>query len=240
VARSWWPQGEAIGDRILIGRFEGREFLKDPPREVIGIVGDTKTLTLQDPPRPTIFIPLTQGLSSSNLAWIVRVNVGAAEDLRRAVAEIDPSQRVRRLRAMDEIVASMTASSRFNAALFGIFASVAVLLAAIGLYGVQSFLVAQRFQEIGTRMALGATHGDVLGVFLKQGILLTAIGLGLGVAAALFLTGWLSSLLYGVQPNDPLSFAAISLLLLLVGVAASYIPAHRATMIDPIVALRCD
>jgi putative ABC transport system permease protein len=242
VARSWWREGDAISDRILIGRFEGREFLKDPPREIVGMVGDTKTLTLQDPPRPTIFIPLTQGLPSSNLAWIVRarVSAGLAEDLRRAVAEIDPSQRVRRLRAMDEIVASMTASSRFNASLFGIFASVAVLLAAIGLYGVLSFLVAQRFQEIGTRMALGAARGDVLMVFLKQGVLLTAIGLGLGLAAALFLTGWLSSLLYGVQPNDPLSFAAISLLLLLVGVAASCVPAYRATRIDPIVALRCD
>lgn len=242
LARRWWREGDPISDHVLIGRFQGRELLKDPVREVIGIVGDTKTLTLQDPPRPTIYIPLTQGLPSSNLAWIVRAggSAGLAEDLRRAVAEIDAGQRVRRLRAMDDIVASMTASSRFNASLFGIFASIAVLLAAIGLYGVLSFLVAQRFQEIGTRMALGAARGDVLRVFLKQGVVLTAIGLGLGLAAARFLTGWLSSLLYGVQPHDPLSFAAISLLLLLVGVAASYVPAYRATKIDPMVALRCE
>lgn len=242
VARSWWRDGDAIGDRILIGRFEGREFLKDSPREVIGIVGDTKTLTLQEPPRPTIFIPMTQGLPSPNLAWVIRANdsVGMAEDLRRAVAEIDPGQRVRRLRTMDEIVASMTASSRFNASLFGMFASVAVVLAAIGLYGVLSFLVAQRFQEIGTRMALGAGRSDVLRYFLKQGLVLTATGLGLGLAGALALTGWLASLLYGVQPRDPLSFAAVSLVLFLVGLAASAVPAYRATRIDPIVALRCE
>lgn len=240
LARTWWREGDAIGDHVLIGHFQGREVLKDPSREIVGVVGDTKALTLQAPPRPTIFIPIAQALPSSTLAWIVRADMSAelAERIRGVVREIDARQGVRRLRAMSAIVESMTAGSRFNALLFGIFASVALVLAAIGLYGVLSTLVAHRFQEIGTRMALGADRRDVLKVFLKQGFVLTAIGLGLGIAGALSLTTWVSSLLHGVQPHNPLSFVAISLLLLAVGLVASYVPAQRAANIDPIAALR--
>lgn len=240
VARRWWPQGEAIGDRILIGRFQGHEFLTDPPREVIGIVADTKTAVLQEPPRPTVFIPMPQGLPAPNLAWIVRTegSPGLAEELRRLVADTDPAQRVRQVRTMDDVVASTTSGSRFNASLFAVFAAVALALASVGVYGLLSFLVTQQRQEIGTRMALGARPADVLKLFLRQGLLLTTVGLGIGLVGALWLAGWLSSLLYGIQPNDPLSFVAVSLLLLAVGLAASYVPARRATKTDPIVALR--
>jgi predicted permease len=241
LARAWWPHGDAIGDRIIIGLFQGREFFKDSPREVIGIAGDTKT-RLKDPPRPTVFVPMTQtdAVPGSNLAWIVRSSgsAGLAGELRRAAADIDPGQRIRQLRTMEEIVASTTASSRFNAWLFGIFAGVALALAAVGVYGLLSFSVAQRRQEIGMRMALGAMRADILKLFLKQGLLLLAIGLGLGLGGALLLTRWLSSLLYGVRPDDPISFALVSLLLLLVGLAATCIPAHCATKIDPMAALR--
>jgi putative ABC transport system permease protein len=243
VARTWWPQGSAVGDRIIVGRFRGRSFLNDPPREVVGIVADTKTSALKEPPRPTVFLPLTQalgGFGGGNLAWIVSTNAsgGIAENLRRAVLEIDSSQRIRQFRTMDQIVASTSADSRFNAWLFGIFAGVALALAAIGVYGLLSFSVAQRRQEIGTRMALGAGRADVLKLVLKQGFALTSIGLGIGLAGGLFLARWLSSLLYGVRPNDPLSFGLVSLLLLSVGLTASYLPARRATRIDPMVALR--
>jgi putative ABC transport system permease protein len=139
---------------------------------------------------------------------------------------------------MDQVVASTSADSRFNAWLFGIFAGVALALAAIGVYGLLSFSVAQRQQEIGTRMALGAARADILKLVLKQGLALTTIGLGMGLAGGLVLARWLSSLLYGVRPNDPLSLGIVSLVLLFVGLVASYLPASRATKIDPMVALR--
>jgi putative ABC transport system permease protein len=134
---------------------------------------------------------------------------------------------------MDEIAASTNATPRFDAWLFGMFAGLALVLAAIGVYGLLSFSVAQRRQEIGIRMALGASRADVSKLALRQGIALTIIGLGLGLAGAPFLGRWLSSLLYGVGSRDPFSFVAVSLVLI-----ASYIPAHRATKVDPMAALR--
>ena len=128
VARSWWPQTNPIGDRITIGRFQGKEFFKDVPREVVGIVGDTKAVTLQAPPRPTVYVPMTAALGGSSLAWVVKTDGTGdfATRLRSAIAAIDAGQRVRRLRTMNEIVALTSATSRFNATLFGIFAGVAL------------------------------------------------------------------------------------------------------------------
>jgi len=243
VARSWWQASDAIGDRLVIGLFKGKRLVDDAPREVVGIVGDTKAATLKDPPRPTVFIPMEQALSeASSISWIVRADhsAGLAAQLRAAIAEVNPGQRVLQLRTMDEIVGSTTATSRFNASLFAIFAGVALILAVVGVYGVLSFMVAQRRQEIGTRMALGAGRADVLSLFLMQGATLTTVGLGLGLAAALLLTRWLSTLLYGVRPNDPTSFAAVAVLLLFVGLAASYLPARRAARVDPMAALRSE
>ncbi len=240
LARVWWPQDNPIGDHIVIGRFQGHDFGKPIPREVIGIAGDTKTATLKDAPRPTIYVPMTQADAPSSLVWIVRTDgsAGLGEELRRAIAAIDPSQRVRQLQSMDALIASTTVTPRFNASLFASFAGVAVVLAAIGVYGLLSFLVAQRRQEIGTRIALGASRGDVLKLFLTQGLALTIVGLAIGLGGALAVTKWLTSLLFGVRPNDPLSFAAVSLLLVLVGLTATWLPARRATKIDPMVALR--
>jgi putative ABC transport system permease protein len=177
---------------------------------------------------------------TGKLAWIVKVDntTGIPQQLRQIIGEFDPTQRIQDLRAMDEIVASATANSRFDAWLFGTFAGLALILAAIGVHGLLAFSVAYRRQEIGTRMALGASRANVLWFFLKQGFILTAIGLGLGLPGAFFLTHSLASLLYGIKPNDPLSFFTVSLVLLLVGVAASYIPSFRATRIDPTVTLR--
>jgi ABC-type antimicrobial peptide transport system permease subunit len=173
---------------------------------------------------------MTAAFGGPSLAWVAKTDGTAdfAAQLRSAIAAIDANQRVRRVRTMNEIVASTSATSRFNATLFGIFAGVALLLAALGLYGVLSFLVTQRRQEIGIRMALGASKPDVLKVFLKQGLGLSLAGLCVGIAGALFVSRWLASLLFGVTPTDPFSFVAVSLVLLAVASAASYLPARRA------------
>jgi putative ABC transport system permease protein len=243
VARAWWPQGNPLGDRVVPCRFRGKDLdgCKESPREVVGVAGDTKTVELKSPPRPTIYIPAAQASwYDGGLHWVVRGNLSPtfAEQLRRAVAEMDPHQRVARVRTMDEILSSTTADSRFDAWLFGAFAALALALTAIGIYGLLSFTVARRTNEFGTRMALGASRGDVLRLVLKQGVTLTAVGLAFGLAGALVLGRSLSSLLFGVGATDPLSFAGVSVVLLGVGVLASYIPARRATKTDPMVALR--
>jgi predicted permease len=242
LARRWFPQVNPVGDRIVVGRFEQQEFpeIIEPPREIVGVVADTKGPELKAPARPTIYVPVAQARGSNGLSWVVRagLSAGLAQQLRRAVADIDSTQRVIRMQPMTEIVASTTADSRFDAWLLAIFAGVALALSAIGIYGMVSFSVAQRRHEIGTRMALGASRGDILGMVIRQGVTLLAIGLVLGIAGALAVARSLASLLYGVRPSDPVSIVTVSLILLSVGLVASYLPARRASRVDPMVALR--
>jgi putative ABC transport system permease protein len=241
LARRWWPNGDPLGDRVVIGRFQGRDFGHPTPREVVGVVADTKTAYLKEPPRPTVYVPAAQSADPpSALSWVLRapLSTGLLAQIRRTIAEIDSRQRVTNIRTMEEIVASTTARSRFDAWLFASLAGLALLLTAIGVYGLLSFSVARRTNEIGTRMALGASRADVLKLVLRQGVSLIAIGLILGLSAALVVTRFLSTLLFGVSATDPLSFLGVSALLLCVGTLASYLPARRATRIDPMVALR--
>ena len=161
-----------------------------------------------------------------------------APSLRRAVMELDREQPISRVASMEQNLADSVATKRISTLLLGFFASVAVLLAAIGIYGVISFSVARRRHEIGVRMALGARGGDVLWMVVGQGTVLAAAGVVLGLAAAFALTRLMSSLLYGVKATDPRVFAAVSLLLLLVAALASFVPARRAARMDPMVSLR--
>ncbi|HEY3836063.1 MAG TPA: ABC transporter permease [Bryobacteraceae bacterium] len=240
VTRAWWPRGGAIGDQVVIGRFRGREVFKDTAREVVGVVADTKSLFLREQPRPTVYIPLAQAWTPGNLMWIVRATLtpGLAADLRHAVSEIDPSQRIGRFQTLQAIVETTTATSRFDAWLFGIFGALALALTAIGVYGLLSFSIARRTNEIGIRMALGASRAGVLRMVLRQGLGLVLVGIATGLGAAFFLTRFLSSLLFGVRASDPLSFVLGAGLLILAGSLASYFPARRATRVDPMVALR--
>jgi putative ABC transport system permease protein len=241
LARHWWPNGNPLGDRVWIGRFRGRDFGNPTAREVVGVVADTKTAYLKTPPMPTVYFPASQnGYTTSSIHWVLRATLSPAlaSDLRRAILEIEPRQRVLELQTMEDIVAKTTASSRFDAWLFTSLAGLALLLTAIGLYGLLAFSVVRRTNEIGTRMALGASRGAVLRLILRQGAGLVAAGLVLGLAGAFLVTRWLATLLFGIQATDPVTFAGVAAMLLMVGLLASYVPARRATKIDPMAALR--
>jgi putative ABC transport system permease protein len=243
LARTWWPNASPFGDRIVLGRFRDKVYSDgEPPREVVGVVGDTKTLYLKQPARPTVYIPVPQTPWMGATDWVVRADLspGIAGELRKTIAEIDPRQAVRRLRTMDEIVESAAADSRFDAWLFGTFAGLALVLTSIGVYGLLAFFVARRTSEIGIRLAMGASRGDILAQILKQGAVLIMIGLALGLAGAFAATRAFSKLLFGVSPTDPSTFAAVAALLFAIGMLASFLPARRASMVDPMVALRSE
>ena len=247
VARQWWKQGDPLGGRVVIGLYNSKTYpeILDDPRLVVGVVGDTKTVLPQETMRPTVYVPLGQlsdkfAKYTGSIAWVVRSErqMGIAESLRRAIADADPRQRIGRFQPVQEIVDRTTAGSRFDALLFSIFAALALVLSAVGVFGVLSFSVARRTQEFGTRMALGASRGAVLGMVLRQGAGLILAGLAIGLGAAYTATRYIEKMLYGVKSTDPLSFATVAALLLAVGVLASWLPARRATKVDPMVALR--
>jgi predicted permease len=243
VARAWWKGESPIGDRIVVGEYGGRQFpeILEAPREVVGVVTDVKNLAVYEAEPTTVYVPASQlSRPLASTAWVVRASgnpdLGAA--LRGAVAAMNPHQRVVNLQAMSDIVAGSVARPTFNALLMGMFATLAIALTAVGIYGVLSFHVARRTQEIGIRIALGARRANVLRMVVAEGVVLVMAGIGIGLAGALALTRFLSSLLFGVEPRDPLTFAAVSLLLTVVALLAAYIPARRAAKVDPIVALR--
>ena len=247
LVRTWWPGGGALGDRVLIGTFRGRHFsgarTPDAPREIVGVVTDTKDRALTHMPAPTVFVPIEQGVGfASSITWIVKgeTSDGFAVRVRAAVADVDPAQRVLQLRTMDDLVRATTATSRFDALLFVTLALAGTALAAVGLYGLLSFIVTGRRQEIGTRVALGAGRGQIFRQFLRQGIALTAMGLAVGLGGSLLMTRWLTRLLYEVKGDDPASLVAVAILFLMIGGVASSLPARRAATGDPVEALRAE
>ena len=241
LAARWWGRANPIGDHVVIGLFQGQRLTDDSPREVVGVVEDTKRLNLKEPFQPTVYVPAVQW-TPGNISWVLRGDFGPgfADELRQAIKEIDPRQRVERIQTLEAAVASSTADSRFDAWLFGLFATLALALTSIGIYGMLSFSVARQTHEIGTRIALGATPARVLRLVLKQGAAPVAIGMIAGVAAAFALTRPLSNLLFHVRPTDWPPYAVVPSLVMAIGILASYLPAHRAARVDPLIALRSE
>jgi putative ABC transport system permease protein len=227
---------EAIGKRLSIWRDE--KFM----REIVGVVGDTKTGSLTGEGGAQIYVPNAQ--ARENFMGLVIRTAGDpaafATTLRREVQALDKDQPIYNVRTMDDVVANSLGTRRVSMQLFAVFAIAALLLAAVGISGVMAYSVTQRTQEIGIRMALGAQGGDVLRMVVRQGMTLALIGIGVGLAGAFGLTRVLANLLFGVKATDPVTFVAISLLLTFVALLACYLPARRASRVDPVIALRAD
>jgi putative ABC transport system permease protein len=239
AVRRYFPGEDPMGKRITVGwsvngvRRGG---------EVVGIVGDTKQVAPDEEGQPELYLPFAQA-PMSTLSVVVRSTAepaAVAAAARTAVRELDPDLPIYNLQPLTEAVAESSATRRFYMFLLGGFATVALLLAAVGIYGVISYSVGQRSQEIGIRMALGATRDRVLRAVVGQGLVLASIGAAAGLLGALLATRGLRSLLYEVSATDPLTFAAIAGLLLVVSWIACYIPARRAARVDPLIAMRYD
>ena len=239
-ARHYFGGTEAVGQRVII-EGEGGDNKLGPPREIVGVVGDVHHEGLDTESGDEYYVPYTQ-VPQAFMSLVVRSTAtkpeALAASLREVIRQKDPEQYVAKIQPMTQLMADAVARRRFNALLTGLFAMVALLLASVGIFGVLNYTVTQRTQEIGLRLALGAQTRDVLRLVLSQGVRLILIGLGLGLIASFALTRVLTGMLFGVTPTDPLTFTAVSLVLLGVALFACYVPARRATKVDPLVALR--
>ncbi len=233
-ADTYFPGQEALGRRLTIDH--GFAF----PCEIVGIVGDVRHRSLAIRGTPTMYTPLAQAyMGRGTLAIRSRANLpGLASDVRKQVEALRPDVPVFGVQLMDELVSDSVSQPRFRTLLLAIFAGIAVLLAAAGIYGVMSYSVTMKMHEIGIRLALGAGKRDVMRLVVGSGMLWATAGVAAGLAASLALTRWIASMLYQIQPSDPVSFAVVPAILLLVAFAACYLPARRATRLDAVVALR--
>jgi putative ABC transport system permease protein len=240
--------GLLFGDRDPVGRRVEVGF-SEPPAwlEIVGVVTDTKGPSLEAQPDEQVFVPLRQqeGVlrGSPALSLVVRGRgdpAALAEGIRQAVWKLDRAQPLHLLKPMTQIVEEQTAQRRFTVTVLGVFAGTAVLLAALGLYGVMSSGVTARTRELGIRLALGSQRSGLLGLVLRRGAALTSAGIALGWLGALAGSRLLRSLLFGIEPMDPVTFGLVPLLLALVALVACWIPARRASRVDPMVALRAE
>ena len=235
ATRFFGSPAAAIGKRLRLNPTDPEE----PWHEIVGVAGDVRYRELQTS-RLDLYVPHAQSTPSLN-HFAVRTTLEPARALalvQREVAELDPNQAVSRVATMDELAAAQLGRPRFNAVLLNWLAGLAMLLAALGIFGVMAYAVAQRTSELGLRIALGAPRANIVMLVLKQGMKLAALGVLLGLVGAVSVTRWLASLLYGVSATDPLTFGVIVLLPLIVAALACWIPARRATRVDPLVALK--
>ncbi len=235
MSRIFWPNEDPIGKRISIARFGEPEW-----REVVGIVNDIRHRGLHVPPEPEMYVPYAQQ-PWQFFRLAIRTNgdpMRLSSAVRQAVWSVDRDQPVMRLQTLENIVATSHSETTFFSALLASFAGLALAMASVGIYGVLAYAVERRTREIGVRIALGAQRKEVLKLVISQGLKLTALGLSIGLVAAWGLTRFIESQLYGVRPTDPAVFVGVTLLLLLVAGLASWLPARRATKLDPIAVLR--
>jgi len=239
-AKKYFPNENPIGKQIEIGGSDGKDRQRWKTREIVGVVGNIRNSDLSDSPNPAYFVPYPQ------LVWgpptlAIRTQGDpnqVVEPLRKILASMDSDAPLYDIKTLDDYLALDLGRAKFQTILLGFFALLALLLTAVGLYGVMAYAVAQRTHEFGIRLALGASRADVLGLVVKGGALLTGIGLAIGVVGALALSRVMQSLLFDVGTRDPLTFGSVCGLLAVVALLACYVPARRATSIDPMVALR--
>ena len=236
MARTFWGNQSALGHRIQPGE-------TDPYCTVVGVVEDVKNAGIDKPTGTELYLPFTQAQGSGmRNAYVVVRSTGELQSIARGVRQdvtaLDPTIPVAKVRTMDDVLSAAQSQPRFLTLLLALFSGVALIIATVGIYGVISYSVERRSKEFGLRMALGAQSGDVLGLVMKQGALLTGIGVVVGLVAALGLTRLMASLLFAVRPTDVATYLSVSAILIAVALFASYIPARRATQVDPIQSLR--
>jgi putative ABC transport system permease protein len=247
MAQKYWPDENPIGKNIIayhtvvVSTSKGSSVEFKPQEvEIVGIVGDIRQLGLDAPPYPELFMPYAQW-PSNEMSLVLRTGSETSAlvpAVKEEIWRVDPDQPVTDIKTMDELVSTEASGRRFVLELIGVFAAIALVLAVVGIYGVVSYGTRQRTHEIGIRMALGARGQQILWLVAGQNARWLVVGIATGVASALALTRLLAAYLYAVRPTDPLTFTAVSLLLLAVALIAVYVPARRATKVDPMVALR--
>jgi putative ABC transport system permease protein len=248
MARQFWPKSDPLGQQFVIGKSMGPDWT-EPPRVIVGVVGDVRESSLSELATPEMFVPYGQVpahvealmVREISAHWVVRVKgapLSVASEAKQAVLGVDPDEPIAQVQSMDAVLSASLGHWRFNMTLLAAFAALALVLSSVGIYGVLSYSVSRRVREIGIRMALGAGRREVMKLVVGEGMATALIGIAAGLASALALTRLLASMLYGVRPTDPLTFLASALLLAAVSLLASYIPARRATQVDPMVALR--
>lgn len=237
MANKFWPGEEPVGKQVGLGssRF--------PLMTIIGIVADVKRLSLRESPGPEMYVPYTQKVypSMQIMHVVLRSTNDAASvtgSVREAIDKLDPDLPMAKVTTLTNLVDNSLAQPRFSMLLLSAFGVIALLLACLGMYGVISYSVAQRTQEIGIRLAVGARPRQLLAMILGQGARLAGLGIAIGILAALAVTRIMSSFLYGVRASDPITFAGVTLLLIVVALLACYLPARRATRVDPLIAIR--
>jgi putative ABC transport system permease protein len=237
MAQQLWPSEDPIGKRI---KFPGSEKNPQPWRTIVGVVGDVNQYALDRKPPMQMYLPEAQ-YPTSSMSLVVRTSAeptGTIAAIRDEIRGMDPDQAVYNIATMDSLMSDSIALRRFSMMLLMIFAAVALMLAAVGIYGVISFAVTQRTHEIGIRVALGAGRSDILKLVVTRGMLLTLSGVAIGLVASLALTRFLQTLLFSVSATDPATFIVIALVLTGVALGACLVPARRAAKVDPMVALR--
>ncbi len=235
MARRFWENEDPVGKRITL-RWSNQPLTT----EIVGVVGDVLHTGLDSNPRPEIFLHLPQAPFGS-MTFVVRTQndpLALLPAIKKEVWSVNKDQPIYSIKTEEQLISASLGERRFSLFLIGLFGVVSLVLAGVGLYGLISISTSQRTQEIGVRIALGAQSSSILKMVMGEGLLLALLGVAVGVGGSLLLTRFLSKMLFGITPTDPFTFAFISLVLVVVALLASYVPAHRATRVDPLIALR--